>query len=160
MKKTITIELSAAEIERLDTFINSGSAKAREIKHANVLLKLSKGWKYPEIAQAFALSERTVIRIKQRFLLEGLEAALVDKPRSGAPKTIEGEVKAVLVATTCSKPPAGHERWTLRLLAHKLVELEIVETISHESVRHILKKTNSNPGRNASGASQEWEPSS
>ena len=158
MKKTTPIELSAAEIERLENFINSGSAKAREIKHAHVLLKLALGWKYLQVAQAFALTERTVMRIKQRFLLEGLEAALVDKARSGAPKKITGAQKALIVATTCSTPPVGYPRWSLRLLADKLVELEVIETISHSSVERILKKTNSNPGKNSNGVAQGLGP--
>lgn len=142
MTKTKPLTLKAAEIERLAKFVNNGTAKAREIKHANVLLKSNEGWSYPQIAQAFNLTERTVIRIKQRCQKEGLEAALVDKPRSGAPKKLDGELKALVVATTCSSPPPGHQRWTLRLLADKMVELEAVEAISHSSVGRILKKTN------------------
>ena len=153
--------ISASEKERLGQFINTGSAKAREIKHANVLLKLSEGWKYPQVAQAFALTERTVIRIKQRFLVEGLEAALVDKARSGAPKKITGEQKALIVATTCSTPPPGHTRWSLRLLATKMVELAVVEQpISHNTIGEILKKTNLNPGKNNNGVSQLSERNS
>ncbi len=140
MKRKLSLE--AAEIARLEEFINSGSALAREIKHANVLLKLNAGWSQTRIAEAFDLTQRTVVRIKQRCETEGVEAALHDKPRSGAPKKISGADKAVVVATACSKPPEGHSRWTLRLLADKVVELELVEDISHETVRQILKKTN------------------
>ncbi|MGH2415094.1 MAG: helix-turn-helix domain-containing protein [Microcystaceae cyanobacterium] len=154
MKKT-KIELTPAEIERLESFINSGSAKAREIKHANVLLKLNEGWTQAAIATAFKLTQRTVVRLKQRCLEEGVAATLVDKPRSGAPKKITGEQKALVVASACSSPPTGHQRWTLRLLADKLVELELIESISHSSVGAILKKTNSNPGKNSKGVSHE-----
>jgi transposase len=136
------LNLCAAEIERLESLIKSGSAKAREIKHAQVLLKLQRGWKHSDIASAFDVHPRTIIRVKNRCLKEGVEAALVDKPRSGAPKRIEGDQKALIVATACSTPPAGHSRWTLRLLADKVVELEVVETISHTAIATILKKTN------------------
>ena len=140
MKSKLTLE--AAEVERLENFINNGSALAREIKHANVLLKLAEGWTQTRIAAAFGLTQRTVVRIKNRALAEGVEAALHDKARSGAPKKISGADKAMVVATACSSPPAGHARWTLRLLADKVAELELVEDISHETVRQILKKTN------------------
>lgn len=142
MRKNTPIELSASDRGRLEKFIGSGTALARQIKHANVLLKLAEGWQNQQVALAFDLSQKTVIAIRKRFLEEGLEAALVDKPRSGAPRKIDGAVKALTVATACSKAPAGHARWTLRLLADRLVELEVVEDISHESIRQILKKTN------------------
>jgi len=140
MRKTTPIELSAEQRERLEQFINSGKALARHIKHANVLLKLTEGWSISQIVQAFELSAKTVISIRQRFQKEGLEACLCDKPRSGAPKKILGDHKAVMVALACSTPPQGHANWTLRLLADKIVELEVVETISHSSVGRILKK--------------------
>ncbi len=142
MRKNRPIELSVADQAQLEKFIGSGAAKAREIKHANVLLKLAEGWQNKKVAQAFGLSEKTVIAIRKRFMVEGLDSALVDKPRSGAPKRIDGAVKALVVATACSQAPAGHARWTLRLLSHRLVELEVVDEISHETVRQILKKTN------------------
>lgn len=142
MKPKQPLELKAAEVARLEKFINNGSALAREIKQANVVLKLNEGWTQCRIAETFGLTQRTVVRIKQRCEVEGVEAALVDKARSGAPKKISGAEKAVIVATACSRPPEGHARWTLRLLADKVVELELVAGISHESVREILKKTN------------------
>lgn len=160
MRKIKPIELSAAESERLRSFINSGTAKAREIKHAQVLLKLASGWSYQQIAQAFDLSERNAIRIKQRFEKEGVDRALFDKPRSGAPKKIDGAVCAVVVATACSTVPAGHRRWSLRMLADRLIELEVVEHLSPETVRQILKKTNSSPGNVANGSSRVLGPSS
>jgi len=107
-----------------------------------VLLKLAEGWSQAQIASAFTLTPGTVIRIKQRLVKEGLAAALVDKPRPGAPKKFEGELNLALSTLACTDAPAGHRRWTLRLLADRLVELEIVETISHETVRERLKKTN------------------
>lgn len=153
MRKITPIELSAPDRAHLEKFIGSGSAQARLIKHANVLLKLAVGWTPQQIAEAFELDPRTVFRLKARFLKEGLAAILKDKPRSGAPKRINGNHKAVIIATTCTTPPAGHSRWTLRLLADKMVELAVVETISHTTIADILKKTNSSPGNTTPGAS-------
>ncbi len=160
MRKIKPIELSPSERVRLENFTNSGQALAREIKHGQILLKLAQGWSYQQIAQAFEVSQRTVLRVKQRFEKEGLEAALHDKPRSGAPPKLDGDLKALVVATTCSTAPNGHRRWTLRMLAARLIELEAVEKISPESIRQILKKTNSSPGNANSGSFREWEPSS
>lgn len=142
MRKAKVIELPAQERERLEQFVKSGKALARHLQHAQVLLKLDEGWLDKQIAQAFNLSTRTIIRLRQRYLAEGLEAVLSDKPRSGAPKKLDGQLQALVVATACSTPPAGHERWNLRLLADKMVELELVEDISHTTIARILKKTN------------------
>lgn len=150
MKTKLTLQ--AAQVTQLETFINSGKALAREIKHANVLLKLNQDWTQEQVAQAFNLSQRTVVRIKQRCEQEGVEAALHDKPRSGAPPKISGPDKAMIIATACTPAPVGHERWTLRLLADRLVEMELIEAISHETVRQVLKKTNSSPGKSSNGA--------
>jgi transposase len=141
MRKNTPIELSAAQRERLEQFTNSGKALARHIKHAQVLLKLAEGWSNQQIALAFDLTPKTVITIRQRFHHEGVEAVLRDKPRPGAPKKITGEDKALVVALACSNPPEGHAKWTLHLLADKMVELEVIETISPSSVGRILKKT-------------------
>ena len=140
MRKNKSFELSVSDRVQLEKFIGSGSALAREIKHANVVLKLAQGWQNVQVAQAFDLSPKTVIAIRKRFLEQGLEAALKDKPRSGAPHKIDGDLKALVIATACSPAPHGHTRWTLRMLAERIVELEVIEQISHESVRDILKK--------------------
>jgi transposase len=87
------------------------------------------------------LSQRTIFRLEKRFVTQGIEATLHDKPRSGAPKKIAGDVKALVVATACSKAPEGHDHWSLRMLSARMVELEVVEQFSHESIRAILKKT-------------------
>ena len=94
------------------------------------------------IAEQVETSVATVQRIRRRFVQEGLEAALTDKPRSGAPPKFKGQSRAAVTALACSDPPEGHARWTLRLLADKLVELERVDSISHKTVGEILKKTN------------------
>ena len=142
MRKTKSIELSVEQRAKLDQFISSGKALARHIKHANVLLKLNQGWATSQIAQAFDLSPKTVIALRHRFENEGLEALLKDKPRSGKPRTFHGDLHSQVIATMCSAAPDGHARWTLRLLAARVVELELVESISPESIRQILKKTN------------------
>jgi len=140
MRKTTPIELSGADRTRLQNFIGSGTALAHQIKHAHVLLKLANGWQNTQVAQAFDLTEKTVIAIRKRFLTEGLEAALKDKPRRGAPPKIDGDVKALIIATACSAAPDGQAHWSLRLLADKMIELEVVEGINPNTVRAILKK--------------------
>ncbi len=92
------------------------------------------------------MSKPTIIRTRRRYVLEGLEAALYDKPRPGAKPKITGDVEAQLTLLACSTPPEGKARWTLQLLADKLVELQLVESISDVAVMHRLKKTSSNPG--------------
>jgi len=114
-----------------------------------LLLDRSQGQKRKlhEIAEAMMTSPGTVSNVKRRYLKGGLEQGLQDRPRPGAKPKIDGEVEAHLIALTCSEPPEGRERWTLRLLADKLVELELVESISHVAVGDTLKKTNSSPGK-------------
>lgn len=141
MRKNKVVELAASDRARLEKFIGSGQALARHLKHAQVLLKLAEGWQNQQAADTFGLCEKTVIAIRRRFLEEGVEAILKDKSRSGAPKRINGDVKALTIATACSPAPDGHNHWTLRMLSARLVELAVVEEISHESVRDILKKT-------------------
>lgn len=142
LRKIIPITLTDTDRAELEQFLRSGTTRARYIKHANVILKLADGWSPPQIAFSFDLDVRTVLRLKARFLTEGLQATLIDKARSGPPRKIDGNHKAVIVATTCTAPPPGHSRWTLRLLADKVVELELIDTISHTAVGEILKKTN------------------
>jgi transposase len=118
---------------------------------ARILLLLDRSHgekrKLEEIADAMLTSIGTVSNVKRRYLAGGLEQGLYDRPRPGAKPKIDGEVEAHLLALVCSDPPEGQERWTLRLLADKLVELELVESISHVAVRDTLKKTNSSPGK-------------
>jgi transposase len=103
----------------------------------------SPAWSDEAIRQALDVGLSTVMRVRQRFVEEGLEPALERrKPRRDYSHLVDGECEAHLVALTCSVPPVGHKRWTLRLLADKLVELERIDSISHETVRQVLKKTN------------------
>jgi transposase len=143
MKKYL-VTLTDQERQHLEQLLAKGKAAARTLRHAQALLKadLPTGWKDADIAEAFGLPVRTVERLRQRFVEQGLEAALKPKAVPRLPRKVDGEVEAHLVALACSDPPQGRQRWTLRLLADKLVELELVESISHEGVRQALKKTN------------------
>jgi transposase len=143
MLKTYLVTLTPEERQQLEQLLAKGKAAARTLRHAQALLKADQavGWTDADIADAFALSVRTVERLRQRFVEDGFEAALKPKPVPRLPRKLDGEVEAHLVALACSDPPQGRQRWTLRLLAGKLVEMRLVESISHEGVRQALKKT-------------------
>lgn len=145
------IKLNEEEKTELLQLIKSGKQSARILGRARILLLLDRSQgqtrKLQEIADGMMTSIGTVSNVKRRYIHGGLEEALNDRPRPGAIPKITGEVEAHLIAITCSEPPDGYERWTLRLLADKLIELELVESISHVAVGEVLKKTNSNPGR-------------
>ena len=147
MKKYI-VTLSDEERAALTELVRTGKAAAYKITHARVLLKAdgSEGgpaWTDEQIAQALDVSRATVERLRQRFVEEGLDAALCRKKqqRPSRPRTFDGAAEARLIALACSQPPEGRASWTLRLLADKLVELEVAESVSHEAVRQALKKT-------------------
>jgi transposase len=148
MKKKYPVALTPAERDDLMTLIGAGVAPARKLLHARILLKADQGpggpaWVDDRIADAVEVSQPTVARVRRRFAEEGPDAAL---NRRMAARTyrrkLDGEQEARLVAVCCGDPPDGAARWSLRLLADKLVELEVVEAISHETVRRTLKKTN------------------
>ena len=152
MKKYI-VTLSDEERAALTELVRTGKAAAYKITHARVLLKAdgSEGgpaWTDEQIAQALDVSRATVERLRQRFVEEGLDAALCRKKqqRPSRPRTFDGAAEARLIALACSAPPQGRKEWTLRLLADRLVELEIVDTVCDETVRRVLKKTNSSRG--------------
>ncbi len=142
-RQTEFIELSEQEQSSLKTFFRSGSSSTRRQTRARILDLLSKHTAPPEIARLLGCALPTVYNVKRRFLREGIEAALQERSRSGKPPTISGEARARITALACSEAPAGHARWTLRLLANKAVELRFVEQISHQAIKQILKKTNS-----------------
>lgn len=145
------VTLTEEERVLLDGLIRSGTAPARTLTRARVLLHTdrSQGQKRSDgyIAEAVMCSMSTVGNIRHRYLDEGMQAALYDKPRPGAAPKFTGEVEAQLTMLACSQPPEGHARWTLRLLADQMIELCYVEYISHVTVRELLKKTNSSRGR-------------
>ena len=147
MRKQYVVRLSEEERAWLRTLIGRGDAPARVQAHARILLKANQGeggpgWTDDAVSGAVEVDRTTVARVRKLYVTEGLEAALHRKaPDRVYRRKLDGEQEARLVAVTCSEPPTGHKRWTLRLLADKLVELEIVETISYETVRQALKQT-------------------
>ncbi len=151
--KKYKVTLTADERNSLHDLIAAGKASAQKLTHARILLKADaapKGpaWTDTRIAEAVEVNVTTIERVRQRFVEQGLEAALSRKKqdRPSRERKLDGRAEARLVALACSDPPQGRARWTLRLLADKLVELEISDSISTESVRQVLKKTNSSRG--------------
>ena len=148
MNKRYIVKLSAEERQELQQLVSTGRAAARKLVHARILLKADTsesgpGWTDAEIVEAFDIGVRMVEGVRKRCVLEGMEAALNRKRqcRLSRMRKLDGEKEAHLVALCCSAPPEGRVRWTLRLLADRLVALEIVDSISHETVRRTLKKT-------------------
>jgi hypothetical protein len=146
MNKKYIVRLTEQEREQLDALIRKGKSAAYKIKHANMLLKADAdgaAWSDEEIAGAFSVHTHTVAGLRERCVEQGLEAALNRKKqeRPSQQPLFDGAAEAHLIALGCSEPPQGHARWTLRLLADKVVELEIVASTSHETVRRTLKKT-------------------
>lgn len=154
MKKTYIVELTEQERRELLKLVRKGNARARKLRRAHLLLLAHDGLTDEAIAGTLHLGRSTVERTRKRFVEGGLEWALNDRRRPGQPRKLNGKQEAVLVALACSDPPQGRTRWTLRLLAGRLVELGVVEEISHETVRRVLKKTTPNPGRRSTGASR------
>jgi putative transposase len=152
MSEKYLVDLTAAEQEYLGGLLKHGKASARKIARAHMLLHAAEGQSDEEIADMLRVGRSTIHRTRQRFVEEGLEPALSERRRaSGRPK-LEGKQEAFLVALACSTPPAGRARWTMQLLADRLVELTTVAGISDETVRRALKKTSSTPGSTKSGA--------
>ncbi len=151
MKKKYPVILSDTERDELKRLIASGTAPARKLTHARILLKADEGsegagWVDEKVAEAVETSQPTVARIRRQYFQEGLRGALNRRPpKREYHRKLDGEAEARLVALACSEPPEGAARWSLRLLADKMVELEIVEGVSHQTVRRTLKKTPSSP---------------
>ena len=151
------VRLSPEEREQLLTLVNTGRAAAAKLLHARILLKAAveagaRHWTDAEMAEALETSASTVHRVRQAWVERGMEAALARKPPTGRQyRQLDGAQEAQLIAVACSAPPEGRARWTLKLLADKLVALDIVDTIGPECVRTTLKKTTLNPGRNSRG---------
>lgn len=151
MKKYV-ITLSPEEREELAAVVRKGKVAAGKRLHAQLLLQADSGaggpaWTDEEISAALAVHPTTVANIRQRCVEEGVQAALQRRaPRRHYQRKLDGKQEAQLIAVACSAPPAGQKRWTLRLLADKLVELAVVESIARETVRQTLKKTRSSRG--------------
>jgi hypothetical protein len=152
MNKKYRVELTAEQRSALEGLIRSGNAPARTQTHARILLKADCGengpaWTDQAIGVACEVSRPTVERVRRAFVTKGLEVALQRKrPNRPSRRKLDGVQEAHLIAITCSSPPEGQERWTLALLADKLVELKVVDKIARETVRTTLKKTNSSHG--------------
>lgn len=141
-RQTESIQLSEEERSSLKTLFSGGSDSNRKQNRARILDLLERQTTPPEIAALLGCSPTTVYNIKRRYQSEGLASALTEKPRSGKPISISGEARARITALACSAAPEGHARWTLRLLADKAVELGFCDSVSHNHVGTILKKTN------------------
>lgn len=149
MRKSYIIDLSSEERDRLEKLISTGRTSSKRQIQARILLKADTsaagpGWSDEQISEALEISISTVARVRKRSVEQGL-AALLDRAVARRPSSrrLDGEQEARLLAVACSPPPEGRARWTLRLLADKMVELEVVESISYETVRRALKKTSS-----------------
>ena len=136
----------------LNEVAHRGKSSARMVKRALALLKADQGQVDREIAEALSIHPTTVARLRARFVEEGLDSALNERQRPGQQRKLDGRQQAHLVAITCSAAPEGHTSWTLQLLADEVVAMGFAESISRETVRQILKKTNSSHGRRRSGA--------
>ncbi len=156
MAKRYIVNLSDEERDYLQTFISTGRRGARQINHARILLKADinqsgGGYRDIQIQEALGVSVRTIERVRRRFIEEGLESATHHRPGAGRKRKMQGEQEAHLIALRCRKPPVGHARWTLRLLADQMVELGYMDQLSHETVRQTLKKMNCSLGARRAG---------
>lgn len=146
MNKKYIVRLTDEERAVCEATIKTQKGKSEKLRRATILLKADidgPGWNDPKISESVGCSARTVENVRQAFVLEGFEAARVRKKRANppTPKRLDGTGEAKLIAMRLGKPPAGYGHWTLRLLADQLVELEVVDSISPETVRQTLKKT-------------------
>ena len=149
------IDLTDAERVALREILSKNQVKRSTLINAYILLKADRacGWTNADIASAYDISTKKVEQLKKRFVEEGFDAALYRKPVTNAHRRkITGDEEAHLIALCCSQAPEGQERWTLRMLADKMVELDIVDAVSHETIRRTLKKVHLNPGKSKNGA--------
>lgn len=157
MAKKYIVDLTPEERQSLEKLTTTGKHAAYQINHARILLKADVnqpggGWSDEAISAALDLGTATIERVRRRFVEQGLQAALSRRQGSGRKqRRLDGEQEAHLIALVCSGAPRGRGRWTLRLLADQLVELGCVESISHETVRQMLKKTSFNRGDRTAG---------
>jgi len=149
MNTKYKVELSEEQKQNLEKITSSGTYAVRQIKRALILLKSDTkvGWSYEQISDAFDVSAVTIAKVRKTFAQSGLEAALHRKKSNREYEhALDGEAEAHLIALACSNPPVGREHWSLRLLQKRFVKLGFADSISHETLRRVLKKTNSSPG--------------
>ena len=143
-QKSHCVKLKKHARQYLEKIVKSGEEKARKITRCRILLLADKGKTDQEISDALNVCLTTIFNIRRRYCQGGLERAISEEARSGQPPKFKGKSMAKITALACSKPPEGRAKWSLRLLADRVIELDIVKSISHVSVHNILKKTNSN----------------
>jgi len=155
MSIRVGIDLTASDREELRQLTRKGKASARKLNRARILLLVDEGHSEQEIAAILQTSGNTIWRTKVRYNEGGLELALNDIARPGAPHKLDSQQEAVIVALACSAPPEGYSQWTMQLLADRLVELNVVDNISDETIRLMLKKTGLSLGKKKHGAFQQ-----
>ena len=142
MPTKYSVNLTESERDQLLDLTKKGKNSSRKLKRAQILLLADEGYRDSEISDILKVGESTVHRTRQRYIEEGVSLAIAEKPRSGKPPKLTPQAETFLIATACTDPPEGRNCWTMQLLADRLVELELVENISDETVRKTLKKTN------------------
>ena len=152
VREKYAVRLTAEEREQLEHLVRAGRGSARVATRARILLKTDEGWSASNVSQALDVALGTVFNVKRRFAEGGLEGVLKDKPQAHRYRKMDERAEAHLIALACSPAPEGHDHWELRLLADRMVELGVVESLSHETVRQHLKKTPLSRGRRNSGA--------
>jgi len=157
MKRYI-VKLTREERDQLSGIIRKGNHRSQKVLNALILLNCDEGQyqddrsKNEDVSRVLKVSMRKIDRLKKRFVESGLDIALdTSKGQREYTRKVDGDFEAHLVATSCSKPPEGHSKWSLRLLADKMVELKYIDQVSHETIRQVLKKTKSNPGARSAG---------
>jgi transposase len=151
------VTLTKEEHDQLQAVLNKGKHSSQQYRNACILINSDEGpygnkLSNEQIAQVLQINSKTVERVKQRFVEAGFDACMDRKPYPAkGPKKADGDFEAHLIAMSCSKAPEGYARWSLRMLADKMVELEYIDSVSHETVRQVLKKTKSNPGGSKAG---------
>ena len=153
MAKRYVVELTEDERSQLEALRKKGKVVARRLRRAQVLLLAADGYSDSEMVAALHVGVSTVERTRKRFVEGGLEWALSDRPRPGGTPKLQGKIEALLIATACSAPPQGRQRWTVQLLADRMVEVGVVNAISDETMRRTRKKTTPSRGSNNRGVS-------
>lgn len=151
MRKKYVVELTGAERRRLESLVEQRKGSARQQRRMQALLLAAEGCGDEEIADEVDLHVSSVERLRKRFAEEGWESAIRERRRCGAPLLLDAKQEAVLISLACEQPSTGQVRWSLRQLGERLVALEVVESISHETIRRTLKKTNSSRGKSGLG---------
>ena len=153
------VTLTEEEQKELEALIQKGG-KGYRIKHAHILLKLNEcpenaEWNYERIMDAYGVCRGTIAGVARRFVMDGMEAALGHKTQQNRARKVTGEVEAKICMIACSEPPEGRERWTMQMIADKLIELNVVDYITDSTVYDTMKKMNSSPGWSKSGVSRK-----